>query len=378
MATLTGTRSSHRVAVASATSRQAEAAAAVAELATVLGPHADLYAVFVSPGYDLDAVGVALKEHFGDRVIGCTSSGNICSYGYDGQGLCGLALTGGGLEARTVMIGPLDDAPAAVDVTSASLASLRAGLDGRDGFAILLTDGLARNEDQLAASLMAALGDVSIIGGSAADGLEFLRTAVYHDGAFHPNHATVTIVGLDAPFRLLRLQHHEATEAILVATDVDPEQRIVRSFNGRPAAQAYAEAVHADPGTLTAATFSEHPLMLSAGGSSWIRSIAGVGSDDTLHMFARIDLGDVLRVGHSAGMVDKLEEQFAAVSAELGSLSGMLVFDCILRRLESENHGWADQVGAVLARHGAVGFSTYGEQFNGMHMNQTLVAVAFG
>jgi hypothetical protein len=65
------------------------------------------------------------------------------------------------------------------------------------------------------------------------------------------------------------------------------------------------------------------------------------------------------------------------VHADLGSLSGMLVFDCVLRRLECEQHGLTDRVGALLAAHRAVGFSTYGEQFNGMHMNQTLVAVAF-
>ncbi|GLY92944.1 FIST N-terminal domain-containing protein [Actinoplanes sp. NBRC 103695] len=363
--------------MASAVSHRAEPAAAVADLATALGPHADLYAVFVAPGYELTTLGSALREHFGDRVIGCTSSGNICAYGYDGRGITALALTGGGLEARTTVVGPLDDAPAAVDEASGRLAALRAGLDGHDGFAILLTDGLARNEDLLAASLMATLGDVPVIGGSAGDGLEFRSAAVYHDGAFHPNYATVTVVRLDAPFQLLRLQHHEAGDTVLVATDVEPERRIIRTFNGRPAASAYAEAVGADLETITAATFSEHPLLLSAAGSSWIRSVAQVGPDNTLIMFARVELGDVLRVGYSAGIMEKLQQRLGSVETELGSLSGMLAFDCVLRRLESENLGLSGRVGEVLARCGAVGFSTYGEQFNGMHMNQTLVAVAF-
>jgi hypothetical protein len=377
MSMLSKVRSGHRVAVASAVSHRAEPAAAVADLATALGPHADLYAVFVAPGYELAALGSALEEHFGDRVIGCTSSGNICAHGYDAQGITALALTGGGLRARTTVVGPLDDAPAAIEEASGRLAALRADLDDHDGFAILLTDGLARNEDLLAAGLMATLGDVPVIGGSAGDGLEFRSTAVYHDGAFHPNSATVTVVRLDAPFQLLRLQHHEAGHAVLVATDVEPDRRIIRTFNGRPAAQAYAEAIRADLETIAAATFSEHPLLLSAGGSSWIRSVAQVGPDNTLIMFARVELGDVLRVGYSAGIMDKLQQRLGAVRTELGSLGGMLVFDCVLRRLESENQGLSGRVGEVLARHGAVGFSTYGEQFNGMHMNQTLVAVAF-
>lgn len=96
-----------------------------------------------------------------------------------------------------------------------------------------------------------------------------------------------------------------------------------------------------------------------------------------MRMFARVDVGDVLRLGRPVGMVEKLTERFAEVVADLGSVSGMLAFDCILRRLEFEEQGVADRIGAILADHRVVGFSTYGEQFNGMHMNQTLVAVAF-
>jgi hypothetical protein len=377
MSTPTDLRGGNHVAMASAVSHRADAGAAVAELAAALGPHADLYAVFVAPGYDLDAVGAALLACFGDRVIGCTSSGNISANGYDRTGICGVALTGGGLHSRTTVLAPLDDAPAAVDEASADLGALRAELQNRDGFAILLTDGLARNEDVLAASLMAAMGDVPIVGGSAGDDLTFRGTAVYHAGTFATNRATVTLVRLDAPFRLLRLQHHEPTDTVLIATDVDPGQRIIRAVNGRPAAQAYADAVHVAVDELTPATFSEHPLLLTAGGSSWVRSIAEIRPDGALAMFARVDLGDVLRVGHSTGMLAELDAGLTAMGADLGSLTGMLVFDCVLRRLECEHHGVTERAGEMLAAHRAAGFSTYGEQFNGMHMNQTLVAVAF-
>lgn len=376
MFTLTRPRSGH-VAAASAVSHLSDGSAAVAATAEQLETQADMYTAFVSSGYDLEAVGKALQEHFGDRVIGCTSSGNIGPGGYDRSGICVTAFTGGGLQIRTIAVGPLDDTADAVEQAGSSLAGLRAELGDSDGFAVLLTDGLTRNEDLLAANLMAALGDVPIIGGSAGDDLTFGHTAVYHDGAFRANTATVTMVRAEAPFRLLRLQHHETTDTILVATDVDADQRIIRSLNGQPAASAYAHAVGADLSEIGPTTFSKHPLLLNAGGSSWIRSIATVADDGSLHMFARVDIGDVLRLGRPIGMLDKLADRFVAVETELGSISAMLTFDCILRRLEFEEHGVADEVGAFLAEHRAVGFSTYGEQFNGMHMNQTLVAVAF-
>jgi hypothetical protein len=33
---------------------------------------------------------------------------------------------------------------------------------------------------------------------------------------------------------------------------------------------------------------------------------------------------------------------------------------------------------ALYRKHGVVGFHTYGEQFNAMHLNQTLTGIAFG
>lgn len=376
MPTLTASRTGHHTAVASADSHQSDPVAAVAEIAAALGTEADLYAVFVAPGYDLDPVGRMLKHHFGDRVIACTSSGNIGPRGYDRTGICAVALTGG-LRVRTVTLGPLDDPPSAVERAAADLAELRSEVGDGESFAILLTDGLTRNEDLLAANLMAELGDVPIIGGSAGDDLTFQYTAVYHDGTFSPNLASVTLVYADAPFRLIRLQHHEATGTVLIATDVDPDRRVVRAFNGRPAAQAYAEAVGMRVDELNHTVYGKHPLLLNAAGSAWVRGIAATNPDGTLSMFARVDLGDVLRVGCPRGTLDKLEHQIAAVEAELGPISGMLAFDCVLRRLEFEEQQISERVGDFLAEHGVVGFSTYGEQFNGMHMNQTLVAVAF-
>jgi hypothetical protein len=49
-----------------------------------------------------------------------------------------------------------------------------------------------------------------------------------------------------------------------------------------------------------------------------------------------------------------------------------------LRRLELEQRGLDGAVGAFLATQKVVGFSTYGEQFNALHVNQTFTGVALG
>ena len=56
----------------------------------------------------------------------------------------------------------------------------------------------------------------------------------------------------------------------------------------------------------------------------------------------------------------------------------MIGCDCILRRLEIEQKDLGAAVDELVKRHSVVGFSTYGEQFHGMHVNQTFTGVAIG
>ena len=47
-------------------------------------------------------------------------------------------------------------------------------------------------------------------------------------------------------------------------------------------------------------------------------------------------------------------------------------------RLEIEDHDGVEAVSEFLRRQPVLGFNTYGEQFNGMHINQSFTGVAIG
>jgi hypothetical protein len=49
-----------------------------------------------------------------------------------------------------------------------------------------------------------------------------------------------------------------------------------------------------------------------------------------------------------------------------------------LRRLEGAQSGLKDQVEKLFQDNNAIGFNSYGEQFNGVHVNQTLTGIAIG
>ncbi|MBU0781632.1 MAG: FIST C-terminal domain-containing protein, partial [Alphaproteobacteria bacterium] len=118
-----------------------------------------------------------------------------------------------------------------------------------------------------------------------------------------------------------------------------------------------------------------HPVVVRFGGHHHVRAIQRVTDDGALVFFSAIDEGMVLTLATSEPMAGHLESQFAALSAQAVP-DTIIAFDCILRRIEAEQKQQGGAVSRVLADHNVVGFSTYGEQYSGLHINQTMTGVA--
>ena len=355
------------------------ASQAVARLADRLPPPGGAVTfAFVPAGYDQDEAAAALTEWAGPGLLGCTSAGAVGPSGYSPDEIAAITLSQGDLRARTIVLRSLDDMAKTLATAGTQLAAARSELGEGSMFAVLLCDGLSLQEEVLAEGLRTVLGDIPLIGGSAGDDLRFERSAVLMEGHFVSGAATVTLMTTPAPWRRFRVQHHLAGDAIAVVTDADPAQRLVHSLNGRSAAAEYAALAGVGQNALGPATFSTYPLVLRAGGGEWVRSVCRAEPDGSLRLFSAAERGSVLRIGRSIDPEQALSQTLSDLDRQLAGIGGMLVFDCILRRLEFEELHLDTRMGELLARYHGAGFSTYGEQFDGVHVNQTLVGVAFG
>jgi hypothetical protein len=74
-------------------------------------------------------------------------------------------------------------------------------------------------------------------------------------------------------------------------------------------------------------------------------------------------------------MVAHLDTELRAL-ARPGPPVAILACDCVLRRMEAQEKQVSGRLSDLLRAHHVVGFSTYGEQLNAMHVNQTLTGVA--
>jgi hypothetical protein len=331
--------------------------------------------VYFSDDYDLHELARSLAESVPGPIVGCTTAGQLSANGFQRGGITGVTLASDCLEAVPYLISPLSSVAEQVQ-TIANDVHARMEKTSWKAFGLLLVDGLSKREEVLAAALYRALGDVPIVGGSAGDMLKFKKTLVYHQGKMYQDAAVFTLILTTLPFSTFKHQHFHPTKNRLVITEADPPRRIVSEINGESAVNAYAKAISLPVEELNATVFSRYPLMLKLRDDYFIRSIAGIGQGGSLKFYCAIDKGLVLAVGQGGEQREALKLDLASVRTEIGEPAIILVCDCILRRLEMEEHGIAEDVGKLLAANRIFGFSTYGEQFNSVHVNQTFTGVA--
>lgn len=353
--------------------------AATAELLDQIGSEPlALLAVFASPQADLQKIVTEVSaKHPDTQIIGCTTAGEIAG-GYCEDGIVVIGLPRDSFHAETLLVDDLSnlDQQVLIGDIIRRRAKLTAHAPGwQNEFAFLLIDGLSRKEDELVSLVMAGMGQVPLFGGSAGDGIRFSKTMVACQGRVLQNAAVISFVRTACTIKVFSLDHLIPTDRRMVVTQADPSRRLVRQINAEPAAVEYARLLGKDPQQLDPFTFAAHPVVVRFGGKHHVRAIQRVAENGDLVFFSAIDEGMVLTLADPEDMVVHLERELRRLSAHVPP-DTVLVCDCILRRIEAERKQMTATLSDVLSRHNVVGFSTYGEQFAGLHINQTMTGVA--
>ncbi|CAA7611383.1 Histidine kinase [Candidatus Terasakiella magnetica] len=341
--------------------------------------------VFCSPRYDRHRLETALLDGFaGIPLVGCTSAGEISRLGYTEGGISGLSIAG---DACVSVSRRLDDIsnfrPAEGRAAAEALlhALRQQGIDPspHDTFGLLVIDGLRLVEEQVISAISTVLGGIPIFGGSAADDHRKRSDAfVLHQGRFHTDAAVLVLVHTRIPFRVFSSQHFVGTGEQVIVTGAVPDRRIVTELNGECAALEYARLLGRDVEELRSLETMLPPLVVRVGGAWYARSIERLSPDNTLQLACAIDEGIPLSVGRNTGMLPNLRQTFEGLHRTIGKPAAVLGFDCIMRRLEIDSTGIEAEMRDLFAENRVIGCSAYGEQINGMHLNHTFTAIAFG
>jgi hypothetical protein len=358
---------------------------AIAELVAQLpSDELALILVFVSPSYDPHRFIAEITRQFADTpVCGCTTAGELAPDGWDENSVVALAFSRADFSAVVRPILNLDnfrveDGRRIGSELRHELLRATSEAGGGNPFGLVLIDGMCRREETVMSAIYASLDNIPIVGGSAGDGLRFERTWVFFDGGAHTDAALLVLLNTSLPFRVFKCDNFEPTAQKMVVTEADIEQRVVKELNAEPAASEYSRAVGIMDAKLDPFSFASHPVLVRVGGSYYARSIQRVDPDGSLHFFCAIDEGMVLTTATSRSLVGTTRDVFAETRDLIGDVSLYIGFECLLRRLDAEQHQVSREMSELYRQNRVVGFHTYGEQFGSMHVNQTFTGVAIG
>ena len=246
-------------------------------------------------------------------------------------------------------------------------------MDPKQYVGIILIDGLC-NKEEMIIDKMGDLTNVSFIGGSAGDDLKFENTYVYANGKSYNHAAVLAILEPATEISFIKTQSFRELPQKLTVTKANEFTREVYEFNGKPAAVAYAEALGV---TVEKAPkhFMHNPIGLVFEGEPFVRSPQQIKGNSMI-FYCSVKEGMELSLLESTDIIASTKQSLDAARTELGGISGVINFNCILRTLELNQKGLSKEYGNLFEGVPTVGFSTYGEQYIG-HINQTATLLVF-
>lgn len=238
---------------------------------------------------------------------------------------------------------------------------------------IVLTDGLSCAEERII-DRIGDLTDVLFVGASAGDDLKFSKTWVYADGEVYTHAAVLILLKPRVRFDFIKTQSFAQKPQNLVPTRVDESSRDVIEFNEMPAAEAYAQAIGVEKAELEN-HFMLNPVGLMINDEPFVRSPQRL-KGDTMGFYCKISEGMTLSLLESMDIVTDTKAAVEKKLAEMGKISGIINFHCILRTLELERKNRTSEYAKIFSDIPTIGFSTYGEAYLG-HINQTSTMLVF-
>ena len=118
-----------------------------------------------------------------------------------------------------------------------------------------------------------------------------------------------------------------------------------------------------------------NPVGLVIDGEVFVRSPQQIKGSSII-FYCNILEGTEVSLLESTNIVEDTKNAIDNKIKEMGGLSGIINFHCILRTLELELKDQTGDYGKIFTNIPTIGFSTYGEEYLG-HINQTSTMLVF-
>ena len=251
-----------------------------------------------------------------------------------------------------------------------------------DTFAFVYVDGVSACESFVLRALYDAESlPCPYIGGSAGGALDFSHTYIYNGSQVLENHAVVLVVKLadDYRYSVFKTQAAEETGEKWTVIGSDATFRTVDTVanaQGRPVplTDVLMDYLHVSDIVALTDALGDYTFATHIGNQFYIRSLQRIDeAAKRMHFFCDITAGEELFLMRRAHFIETLKSDYAGFAKGKPAPIGVVMNDCILRRLTFAG----ELTGADLFDGISVtGYSAFGE-IAGMHINETLTAIFF-
>lgn len=317
-----------------------------------------------------------LKEKFpNSTTIGCTSCGEISKDGIK-EGLSLIAFDEN-ITLKTMIMENINEAPI---IYIEKLKKFKEGFDKKNTIAFEITDGVSNSEEKSLPVLSSIFGEdnIPVVGASAADDLSFTQTYTSYNGEIYSNATIVTLIHNNTgKINVYKENIYEPTEHEFVVTKANPKERKIYELDGKPIIKTYADTLNI-PETEVSKYFMSNPIGRIIGNESFISSFKKVEPDNSFSFYARIYQNSYVSILRLKDPMKVLDKTIHTIKSEMPSISGSIVINCIFRTLLFKEKNLTNAFTSKLQNLSSfAGITSYGEQLNNKHLNQTMILICF-
>lgn len=305
---------------------------------------------------------IELSTSVSDNVVLCSSSGEYTNKGYVNGVISGFEYDYSNGEIVEIKYPPIES----IQELKKAYSKVK---NNNNAYMLLLCDGLSNMEETILSTFYFMEPNFKIIGGSAGDNLQFKETFIFIGSKRVKNVAI--FVNSKLKTSIIKENIYTKTGKTLLVTDADVINRTVKTFNYKPAATEYANALGVSEGDLPK-HFMNHPLGKAYEDDIFIASPMKVNSDKSITFYCELMANTYVHVLKPEDPITVLRK-----TVENAPFKPSFVFsiNCILRSLKFiEENTWKEFDKELLRFcNNTTGFISYGEQYYKYHSNQTMV-----
>ena len=270
-----------------------------------------------------------------------------------------------------------------VAATRAVIVDMKRKLAGRklhpaEYVGIILFDGLCLGEEIMRELALEEGLAIPLVGGAAADELEFKETFVASGQSLSRDGVALLVLRMKVPFYYDHYVHYQPTRTSVLVTRAEPSRRVVWEIDGQPAAPYYATLLGlSGVQAINHGHFSKNPLGVCIGDTVYVRSPNSVVDGTGLQFYCYIEAGTRVSLLRQGDILANTRDALAEARGYLPEIQGALLFNCVLRYLEIKELKAETSFNDLFKGVPFIGFNTYGEELF-THHNQTLTALFIG